>query len=33
MFTATMLPYAARLKAHGILLLDENRETLDIWSA
>jgi hypothetical protein len=30
MFTATMLPYAARLKAHGILLLDENRETLDI---
>jgi hypothetical protein len=33
MFTATMLPYAARLKAHGILLLDERRETLDIWSA
>jgi hypothetical protein len=33
MFTATMLPYAARLKVHGILLLDERRETLDIWSA
>jgi hypothetical protein len=30
-FAARLLPYAARLKKHGIALVDERGETLDIF--